>query len=143
MEKMCSVDSDFAILGMPLEDAGRFSPMQVDEKGLLLGLTTVPTDPSPIVDGVSEQKAYSLINTGIYTVHQQYFSWAPVQIPGGSEFGLPHTIAAHCHEVPVQVVPGSFWYPIGFPEDLEGAAVALAEHRADHVRNESDDSVTR
>ncbi len=70
-----------------------------------------------------------LVNTGAYVLDEAYFE-LPLQSIGKGEFGLPHTVTAAHDRYQTNLVIGSFWFPIGYPADLEQASQALSEHMA-------------
>jgi bifunctional UDP-N-acetylglucosamine pyrophosphorylase/glucosamine-1-phosphate N-acetyltransferase len=105
---------DLGVLAMEIDDAGRFGTLALDGRGAL----------SSIVEGGRGGKG--LVNAGAYALDRRFFDYPLVPIKNGAEFGLPQTIAGMTGDHAVSVVRASFWFPIGFPEDLEKADRLLA-----------------
>lgn len=66
------------------------------------------------------------VNTGMYVVGLELFSYDMVQLPGG-EYGLPQTIAKAAKNIPVSVVEVKTWIRITAPEDLLHAEKELVQ----------------
>ncbi len=75
-----------------------------------------------IIEGGGQAGEY--VNTGIYVVSPELFSYEMVQLPGG-EYGLPQTIALLAQDIPVNVGVVDTWIRVTAPEDLEYAENAL------------------
>ena len=58
------------------------------------------------------------ISTNLFMLRNELFNYAPVQIPGRSEFGLPHTLLAVAKDRKVPLVEVKEWFQITAPEDL-------------------------
>ncbi len=71
---------------------------------------------------ILEQKHHvekGLVNTGLYMLNEQIFSYDPVPIGGSNtEMGLPHTLAVLGKDIPVAVVKATKWFQISTPDDL-------------------------
>lgn len=66
------------------------------------------------------------VNTGMYVVGPELFSYEMAQIPNG-EYGLPQTIARAAKNLPVMVGEVQTWIRITSPEDLQIAEQALLQ----------------
>jgi bifunctional UDP-N-acetylglucosamine pyrophosphorylase/glucosamine-1-phosphate N-acetyltransferase len=106
-----------AVLVLARREPGRFSCMSANNAGQLCAIQEGCT-----VDHVHH------INTGAYVLDDSYFALPPVAI-SATEFGLPHTLAATPERSPVDLVEGTWWFPIGYPSDLETATHLLEQHR--------------
>ena len=78
-----------------------------------------------VAEGRAEFLENPLINTGVYSLSGEIFTYPLVpKVAGSSEFGLPQTmIAAYRHGV--QAVYADFWLSLTEPADLERAATVL------------------
>lgn len=108
--------SRYAVLGLEVEDAGRFGAFETDARGKLVRLTP---------DGSIQGRA--TVNIGVYAIDRDFFAYEPVPTKiGGKETGVPHTIASMAADHEIDVVLATFWAPIGYPEDIAKAEAALA-----------------
>lgn len=105
----------YAVLGLEVDDAGRFGAFETDTDGRLLRLAP---------DGSVHGRA--TVNIGVYSLDRRFFDYeqVPTKI-GGKETGVPHTIASMARDVDIRVILASFWAPVGYPEDLEKVVAAL------------------
>lgn len=104
-----------AVLGLDVEDSGRFGVLETDTNGKLIRIAP---------DGSITGRAP--VNIGVYVFDRRFFGYEPVPTKiGGKEIGLPHTLASMAKDHPIDVVPATFWAPIGFPEDIAKAEAAL------------------
>jgi bifunctional UDP-N-acetylglucosamine pyrophosphorylase/glucosamine-1-phosphate N-acetyltransferase len=111
---------DYALLGMSTEDAGRFGVIVKDDAGRIVG----------IAEGVvSTEKRPGIINIGVYAMDDRFFDYTLVPLGSKGEFGLPQTLASMTKDIPLTIVPATFWHPIGYPEDIATANRLLAERR--------------
>lgn len=109
---------DYALLGMSTEDAGRFGVIVKDDEGRVVG----------IAEGIqTSEKRPGIINIGVYAMDNRFFDYPLVPIGSKGEFGLPQTLATMTKDIPLTIVPASFWHPIGYPEDIATAERVLAE----------------
>ena len=79
-------------------------------------------DNNELIDIIEKPSNYigSLVNIGIYSLTKKIFDYQPVKI-SNREFGLPQTIVKMTKDIPVKIIKADFWYPIGYPDDLERA----------------------
>jgi len=104
-----------AVLAYRLTGPNRFGILDTDREGNLKGI---------VEDG---NTAGGLINTGMYALEPDFFDYPLVPIKGGTEFGLPQTLAQVAQDRPVRVLVAGFWVPLGYPEDLKKATEALGD----------------
>ncbi|MEY4723849.1 MAG: hypothetical protein RLZZ324_1362 [Candidatus Parcubacteria bacterium] len=109
-----------AVLGMQVDDGGRFGMLETDADG---HLTRIAPDGS--VDG------RATVNIGVYALDKRFFDYPMVPVKSGKEFGLPQTIGSMAPEHAIKVTQARFWMPIGYPEDIARAEAALAAQTAD------------
>jgi bifunctional UDP-N-acetylglucosamine pyrophosphorylase/glucosamine-1-phosphate N-acetyltransferase len=104
------IKNDLAIMAYPVDYPERFGVFKVDEKGNLIEIVEKP-----------KNHIGNLVNTGAYVLNKKYFKYEPVEIDGG-EFGLPQTLMKMAQDgEKIKIERASFWFPIGYPEDLEKA----------------------
>ncbi|MEK9152404.1 MAG: sugar phosphate nucleotidyltransferase [Patescibacteria group bacterium] len=113
------LNHELAIVAKAAEGKGRFGAFRTDERGNLVD----------IVEG-GETGPGSLINAGLYVLDRRVFDYPPVPIKDGAEFGLPQQVALMAKDHPITIIKASFWFPIGFPEDLPAAEAALKKKLA-------------
>jgi NDP-sugar pyrophosphorylase family protein len=62
---------------------------------------------------------------GVYALTTEYFNWPMVKIKNG-EFGLPQTLLNQVSNgVKFKLVEADYWFPIGFPQDIDAAEAYL------------------
>lgn len=88
----------------------KFGVCLVDRNGYLTDILEKPLD-SPS----------NLVNIGVYLLNKGIFNIPKIQSPNG-EFYLSEQIGKWAEECKIKVVKAKFWYPIGYPEDLEVAS---------------------
>jgi len=68
------------------------------------------------------------INVGAYCLDHRWFDTTPVRVPGkDAEWSLPDALPQLIAKgIPLQVIEGTFWMPVGTPEELAAAERALA-----------------
>jgi bifunctional UDP-N-acetylglucosamine pyrophosphorylase/glucosamine-1-phosphate N-acetyltransferase len=108
---------DYAILVLDEGEAGLKKKGQVVEKdGLLVGLN----------EGQSQTNTpSSLINAAVYSISRDYFKYPLVRV-SETEFGLPHTLVGVAKDIPVKVIPATWWIQITTPECLDRATTLLS-----------------
>ena len=107
-----------SVLGLRVEDNGRFGLLAVSDDGCLQSAT----EDRP-------QGSGGIINIGAYVLDRRFLDYDLVPIKNGTEFGLPHTLAVMAKDHEVRVVVGEAWLPIGYPEDIATATAWLETHR--------------
>lgn len=111
--------TELGVLGLRVEDNGRFGLLSVGADGRL----SAATDDLP-------QGSGGVINIGAYMLDRGFLDYDLVPIKDGKEFGLPQTLAVLAGDRRVEVVEGTAWLPIGYPEDIDRAADWIVEHRS-------------
>jgi bifunctional UDP-N-acetylglucosamine pyrophosphorylase/glucosamine-1-phosphate N-acetyltransferase len=88
----------------------------VSKEGLLIGFTE------------TQMGEAGRINIGAYCLDHRWFDTAPVRVPGkDTEWSLPHALQQLLDKgISLQVIEGTFWMPVGTPEELAAAERALA-----------------
>jgi bifunctional UDP-N-acetylglucosamine pyrophosphorylase/glucosamine-1-phosphate N-acetyltransferase len=71
-----------------------------------------------IIDDREGKIEGSLIDTGLYVLTKDIFTYEPVQLPNSKEFGLPQTILSMSKDKEIKVVKAHFWLKITDPNDL-------------------------
>ncbi|MBU1029366.1 nucleotidyltransferase family protein, partial [Patescibacteria group bacterium] len=97
-------EHDLSILGMRVENNGRFGLLSVSSDGYLSGASE--DRPQDVTSGI--------INIGAYILDRDFLNYDLVPIGNGSEFGLPQTIGVMAHDRQIRVVEAVAWLPIGF-----------------------------
>lgn len=105
---------ELAILAKPTDVPGRFGTFRTDAAGNLID----------IIEG-ADSPAGALVNTGLYVLDHRFFDYDLVPIKDGKEFGLPQTIVLMSKDHPVSIPSATFWFPIGYPDDLQRATVVM------------------
>lgn len=101
---------DLAVLVKEIEDPSRFGVIEVDARGHLVQIVEKPAEPKS-----------NLVNAGVYVLDSRIFNYPLVPIYGGTEFGLPQTLAQMADKYKIKVERASFWYPNNNDEDLAKA----------------------
>jgi bifunctional UDP-N-acetylglucosamine pyrophosphorylase/glucosamine-1-phosphate N-acetyltransferase len=117
-------EHELSILGMRVENNGRFGLLSVAADGYL--------------SGASEDKPQGksgIINIGAYILDRNFLDYDLVPIGDGSEFGLPQTIGVMASDRRIRVVEAAAWLPVGFPEDIAKANDWLMKHRLAYSPN--------
>lgn len=78
-----------------------------------------------VIEG-AELEPGDYINTALYHLTPEIFSFDLVKIKDREEFGLPQTLIAHASEYPLTPVFATRWIQITAPEDIEKAEKDLA-----------------
>jgi NDP-sugar pyrophosphorylase family protein len=105
------------MLAKKLEQNGRFSTLVVNNIGNVVGISDVQSE------GITE----SNVNTGAYLLDTRFFDLPLVGLVGKDEFGLPHTLVQAAESMPIHLVYATWWFPIGYPKDIEEADKELRE----------------
>lgn len=92
---------------------GRF---ELDGRGHIIGI-----EEGFFADGTH------LVNTGLYVLTDDIFSYDMVKLNDKAEYGLPQTIAVMAQDKPVKVEKCSFWLQVNDPEALKSAENKLRE----------------
>lgn len=108
------IELELAILAKPADVPGWFGAFKIDDDGNLID----------IVEG-TESPEGALVNTGLYVLDGRFFDYDLVPIKDGKEFGLPQTLVLMAKDHPISIPSATFWFPIGFPEDLQRASVVM------------------
>ena len=87
----------------------RFGVCLVDEGDRLLGILEKRPNPPT-----------NLVNIGVYFLNHKIFDVPPILLPNG-EHNLAEQIGVLAEKEPIYVKRARFWYPIGYPEDVERA----------------------
>lgn len=106
-----------SILAKEVEDPRRFGVIIADEKGTVLDLVEKPEFP------VSK-----LASTGVKVLDGRVFSY-PARKHENGEYYITDSLARLAKDHDIQVVRASFWFPIGYPEDIEKAERILRERK--------------
>lgn len=61
------------------------------------------------------------MDIGLYALGKEIFSYPMQEIPGKTEFGLPHTLVSLAKQLPIRVLPANFWMKINNQEELKKA----------------------
>lgn len=115
LEKLMNVDLGFLvknIAGHPEYELTnrRVGKVIFDAKGKMID----------IVEEIPGQED-TYLNIGAYMLNQKFFDYELVQIQNG-EFGLPQTLAIMARNgEEVKILEADFWFPVGYPEDLQKA----------------------
>ena len=87
----------------------KFGVCLVDHNGYLTDILEKRLDPPS-----------NLVNIGVYLLDEEIFDIPRVQLPSG-EFNLAEQVGNWALKRRIHVVRAKFWYPIGYPEDVEVA----------------------
>jgi bifunctional UDP-N-acetylglucosamine pyrophosphorylase/glucosamine-1-phosphate N-acetyltransferase len=74
--------------------------------------------------GIEEDRHYvqeGYIGMNLFKLKKEIFSYPPVQIPGRSEYGLPHTVLSVAKNHLVSTIVCKEWFQITTPDDLKQA----------------------
>ncbi len=67
------------------------------------------------------------LNTGLYSITREIFSYPQIKLPGKEEWGLPQTLLQMADEHDITPITSRFWLPLTTPEDLQTAEEFLSE----------------
>ena len=104
------VRHDLAILTKEINEPSRFGVVETDESGNLLRVVERPAAPKS-----------NLVNTGAYVLNMDFFNYSMAPVYGGTEFGLPQTLAQMADKYKIKVERASFWHSNTKCEDLAKA----------------------
>ncbi len=105
-----------AILAKACDVPSRYGAFRTDAAGRLID----------IIEG-GQAPAGGLVNAGLYALDRRFFDYPLAPIRDGKEFGLPQTLVGMAKDHQIDVVPASFWLPIGYPADLDKATEYLEQ----------------
>lgn len=101
---------DLAVLVKEIEEPSRFGVIEVDARGHLVQIVEKPAEPKS-----------NLVNAGVYVLDSRIFNYPLVPIYGGTEFGLPQTLAQMADKYKIKVEYAEVWHPNTKGEDLKKA----------------------
>lgn len=104
-----AIKFDWALVAKEREDSSPIGRVDVDDRGLLVGV--VEGDISPT----------GLVNTGMYVLQPEIFNYPLVKITNREEFGLPQTIVQAVNDFDIQIVICNNWHQMTSPDDLKKA----------------------
>ena len=102
------------ILTMPSDTPERFGVIVRNPDGTLAEMIEKPTHPPS-----------NLVSTGVMVLDRHIFEFEPER-PVNGEYYLTEVLERYARKYPVAVVEEHLWLPIGYPEDIAKAEVALA-----------------
>lgn len=112
--KKCSESDPCAILTLEAEDPRKFGVVELDDRGMVVGIEEKPENPKT-----------NLVSTGVLVLDKNIFNYPARQHPNG-EFYLTDSVAQMIQAGrKFKAVKSNFWLPIGYPEDLEKAEKIL------------------
>lgn len=101
-----------AILVQKVRSKFRGGNVELDDDGNLLG----------IAEGTHDS---GYINAALYIITLDYFSYSPVPIKDGKEFGLPQTLVVMAQDHKVKVIEAKWWQQITDIADIKRAPTLL------------------
>jgi bifunctional UDP-N-acetylglucosamine pyrophosphorylase/glucosamine-1-phosphate N-acetyltransferase len=104
---------DLAILAKKVKDVSKFGILKTDKKGNLKEIKEKP-----------KRSKSKLAAIGLFMLNKNFFKFKLVSV-GNGEYGLPQTLASMAKEFDIKILEARRWYPIGTPEDLENAQMAI------------------
>ncbi len=104
---------DRSILVSRVADPRRFGVVATDRHGRVIEIEEKP-----------EQPRSNLVACGVYLLDQHIFDYEPAQAQSG-EYYLTDMIKQLIREQEVFAVETEFWHPVGYPQDLAMAELAL------------------
>jgi NDP-sugar pyrophosphorylase family protein len=114
------LEHDLAILTCEHPEPSRFGVIEVDKLGHFVGIEEKPAQPKN-----------NLVNTGVYVLDKEIFSYPRLKPERSNEDSLPLTLLQLAPRKPIKVVKASFWLPISYPEDLKRAEEVLRQRMVD------------
>lgn len=103
-----------AVSAMKVDDPAPFGILICDEAGNLLDIVEKP-----------HQNQSNLVFTGLAKLSREYFDYSLVPVYGGTEYGLPQTMATMRKDFPIAIEIARVWQPLGKLEDIAQAEAAL------------------
>jgi NDP-sugar pyrophosphorylase family protein len=94
----------------------RFGVVVVNEEGRILGLEEAPKEPKT-----------DLAVTGAYFLNSDIFDYSATMDPRG-EYLINSMLLPYMRDHNVHAEIENVWIPVGFPEDLKKAEIALSSH---------------
>ena len=102
-----------SILVKEVEDPSRFGVVIIDEHGKVLDLIEKP-----------EFTVSRLVSTGVKVLDGKIFNY-PARKHKNGEYYITDSLAMLAKDYEVKAVHASFWFPIGYPEDIKKAEMVL------------------
>lgn len=102
-----------SVLVKEVKDPRRFGVVTVDKNGKILEIVEKPENPLS-----------NLVSTGVKVLDSRIFDYPLIQHPNG-EYYITHPLAQLAKDHEIMAVKADFWFPIGYPEDLQKAEEAL------------------
>ena len=101
---------DRALLVTHSKNPERYGVVKTDAKGFVTAIIEKP-------------KTYvgHLINVGVYILGPEFFKLRQHKKNNHKEYHLSYAVGELAKKRPIKAVRTSFWFPIGYPEDIEGA----------------------
>ncbi|MGC9603205.1 MAG: nucleotidyltransferase family protein [Minisyncoccia bacterium] len=107
------LEHPLAVVAAEVPDARPFGVIVLNPDGTIADVEEKPEMPKS-----------NLVLTTAYTFTPHIFRYAPAPHPNG-EFYLSHALSKMAKEHPIMVVKARMWLPIGKPEDILKAEIAL------------------
>ncbi|MFH1385821.1 MAG: nucleotidyltransferase family protein [Patescibacteria group bacterium] len=101
------VKHDLAVLVKEVAELSRFGMIEVDDQVHLI----------KIIEAAASSTS-NLANTGAYVLDERIFEYPLVPLLGGTEFGLPQTLAQMADRHKIKVEKADFWHANTEEEDL-------------------------
>ncbi len=108
------LNHDWSMTVIPYKSFKTAGDVKLDENGNLKDV---------VFDDAGTYQGDILIDTCLYKLKKDIFDTDLVQVSGGKEFGLPHTVFKYVKEnkVPMKVVKTDKWVKMNTPEEVEAA----------------------
>lgn len=104
----------WAVVGLKVDSLGSAAKIITNKRGRVID----------ILESTERPNGAGFLNTGLYHLDTRIFNYRTVpKAPGSSELGLPQTLVKA--DLPLQLIPATFWLQITAPEDLEKAEEIL------------------
>jgi glucose-1-phosphate thymidylyltransferase len=112
------VQNDWAMTVTPHQSFKTAGDVKVSEQGNVIDV---------VFDDAGTNNSTILIDTCLYKLKKDIFNIDPVQVSGGKEFGLPHTVFKYVKEnnIPMKVLKTDTWIKLNTPEDVHEAESLL------------------
>ncbi len=112
--KNCSQAETCAMLVYEAKDPKRFGVVEVNDKGMIIGIEEKPQNPKT-----------NLVSTGVMLLDRSIFNYPARKHPNGEHY-LTDSIAQMIESGhKFQAIRSTFWLPIGYPEDIVRAEEEL------------------
>lgn len=104
----------WAVLGLKVTSLGSAAKIITNKRGRVTG----------ILESAERPNGAGFLNTGLYHLDTRVFKYAMIpKAPESPEFGLPQTLVKA--DLPLTLIPATFWLQITAPEDLKKAEEIL------------------